>query len=125
MPKLETPSELQEKNAIRKAERKAGMTAPTKTGNPIGRPKGGSLSVKKFNDLLESKEYDQANQALMAVATDPEHRHFASMQKLLQDRAAHMSHFEKAGAGSGQVAVNINISGLSKTEVDIEGEVVE
>lgn len=122
----DSPEDIKRKCAERKAQRakKLGKSM-TRTGNPRGRPKGGSLVVKKFNDLAESGDAGEAVNVLLSVAKDPDHRNWAAAQKMLLDRVANISHFEK-GSSTGQVAVNINIGTVGGKQGDvIEGEVVD
>ena len=116
------PEDIKRKAAERKAERKAKLgTSMTRTGNPIGRPKGGSLAVKALNDFAEGADFPAVMNALVLAAKDPDHKAFAAAQKLIWDRIGHISHFDKPGGGTGHVAVNINISTMG----EVAGEVVD
>lgn len=110
---VDSGERLREKNAARKEQRK----------NPVGRPKGGSLAQKKVNELLESKDFEKALEALKKVASDPEHKHWAVAMKEILSRAAHISNYEKAGSNQTPV-VNINIGDV-QAPVTIEGETVK
>lgn len=105
---IESPERLREKCAQRKAR------------NAVGRPKGGNLQIKAFNDAVERGDVGQAYDELVNVAKDSDHKHWASAQKMLLDRTAHISHFEKAGSG-GKGGVRIEISGMNvKVQEDID-----
>lgn len=123
MPIIESTDDLKKKCAESRAKRKAKKGFLTKTGNPVGRPKGGNLQVKVFNDAVESGDVQEAYKALLKVSKDPDHKHFASAMKMLLDRTAHVSNYEKANSNS-TPTININIGDTDKP-VTISGEVVD
>jgi len=104
---------LQEKCAIRKRGR------PRKSLG--GRPKGGNLIN---NALLKITEADQEAifSALIKVASDPDHKNYGHASKILVDRLAHISHFEKDKAEAHKGGITINIQGITKAEVIEDGE---
>ena len=101
MPKVESGEELRAKCAERRAR------------NPVGRPKGGSLAVQKLNELVNSKDFDEGLEAMKEVIKDPDHRSWAPAMKMILDREAHLSHYEKGG-NSGKPLVNITIGDNTK-----------
>lgn len=110
---VDTPEDIKRKCAERKANRQ-----------PVGRPKGGNMAIKTFNEIVENGGLQQAMDALVKTASDPDHKAFAASQKLLMDRALHLSNFEKKGSGSSAPIVNIQIGSTDK-EVSIDGEVID
>ena len=118
------PDDIKRKCAERRAKKERKNGSPlTKTGNPVGRPKGGSLAQRKVNELLESKDFEGALAALSKIANDPEHKHWAVAMKMLMDRGANVSNYEKSGSGS-TPTININI-GDTNAPVSVDGEVVD
>ena len=93
--------------------------AERKKKNPVGRPKGGNLVTKAFNDAMERGDLDKALDTLVQVGKDPDHKHWAAAQKMMLDRIAHVSNYEKGG-GKEKPQITINI-GSTDTPVTIEG----
>lgn len=121
---VDTPGDIKRKAAESRARREKRNGGPlTKTGNPVGRPKGGSLAQQKVNALLESKDFEKALEALARVSIDPEHKHWAVAMKMLMDRGANISNYEKQNTNSTPM-ININI-GSSEKGVEINGEKVD
>lgn len=120
MAKIDSPERIREKCAERKAlrEKKGPLT---KTGNPVGRPKGGSLLQKMINEA-KPKDVKAVYRALVEAGTDPDHKNFAYANKALADRWAHTSNYERKTASTTPV-VNINIGDVGP--VTVEGEVIE
>ena len=125
---------LKEQCAMRKAERELAEEEKAlekrvrkevrdgAKGRGKGRPKGGSLSVALFSEMLEDGRAHSAVKTLEKVANDPDHKHWASAQKMLLDRVANISHFQSENA-HGTPVVNITIGSVGA--VDVEGEVIE
>ena len=99
------------------AERKRGR--PKKSVG--GRPKGGNLIN---NALLKITEADQEAifDTLIKVAKDPDHKNYGHASKILIERLAHISHFEKDKAEAHKGGITINIQGMAKAEVIEDGE---
>ena len=117
MARPDQPEDIARKCAERKAERQEKLgKSMTRSGNPVGRPKSGNLVVKKFNDAIESGQLDKAFDSLIEVAGDPSHPQWAQASRMVMDRAANLSHFEK-GSGSAKLAVYINFSSEPKDVV--------
>ena len=113
MPKVETGEELRQKNLARKNSRRK-----------AGRPKGGNLVNNALMNISE-KDKDEIIQTLIKVARDPDHKNYGHASKLLIDRLAHISHFEKDKAENHKGGITINIQGITKTEVIEDGEFKE
>ena len=114
-----TPETVSEANALRKAQRLAGDVGR-------GRPKGGNKQIRAFNEAVERGDVDDAYDELIRVAKDPDHKHWASAQKMLLERTANVTNFEKGGGASTPVInININSSEPVDVEIPIEGEVID
>ena len=105
-----------------------------KTGNPIGRPKapkvtkgskGGVMGrpkgeagiMKEYRQrMLQSPNSAKVLQAVFDAALDPEHKHQAAAWKLVLDRVAPISGFEKDAGGSGRASIQVNITGVPGVE---------
>ena len=111
------------------------MTAPT--GNPRGRPKGSkqvspksdTAAMKVFRDrLINSPKSAKVIESIFAAALNDEHKNQAAAWKMVMDRIAPLSGFDKAAGSSPRTAIQVNISGVPglKTEEGdiIEGEVI-
>ena len=92
-------------NAERKASRR-----------PVGRPKGGNLINNAFLNISK-KDEKEIIQALVQVAKDPDHKNYSHASKMVVDRLAHLSHFEKDKADNHKGGITINIQGITKAEV--------
>lgn len=101
---------LKAKCAKRKAARKT-----------IGRPKGGNL-VNNAIMNISMADQERIFQTLINVAADPDHKNYGHATKLLIDRLAHISHFEKDKAEAHKGGITINIQGMAKAEVIEDGE---
>lgn len=119
--KIETPEDLKEKCAKRKAKRLAKKGYLTKTGNPKGRPVGGDMITNALMNL-SPKDKDDIVATLVDVAKDPSHRNYGHAAKIMMDRIAHISHFEKTKNSEAKNGITINISGMAKPEVIEDGD---
>ena len=113
-----TKKTLAEQNAERKATRR-----------PRGRPKNKELAKarkqknrKGKNTLQIIEDYktrmvaspksEAVLQKVFDAALDDEHKHQAACMKMVMDRVAPLSYFEKDKLSSGGTGINITISGL-------------
>ena len=96
--------------------------AARRNRNPVGRPKGGNLVNKAFNDAMERGDLASAMDTLVVVMKDTDHKHWAAAQKMVLDRVAHVTNYEKK-SGSNMPTININI-GDTSPPVTIDGTVV-
>jgi hypothetical protein len=106
-----TPESLKADCAKRKAARKI-----------VGRPKGGNLMVNIFQQKIDNGDVAGAFDAILAVAKDPNHKHWGAAIKIVADRAAHISHFEKENSGGQTPVVNINIGVAEPKGIVIDSE---
>ena len=93
-----------------------------------GRPKGMRTAVKKLEErLLSANRIEHVIDAIVRAAEDPEHKNQAAAWKLIMDRMAPLSHYDKAKGGEKPV-IQINVSSIDRIESDvqeIEGESIE
>lgn len=74
---------------------------------------------------ISMADQERIFQTLINVASDPDHKNYGHASKLLIDRLAHISHFEKDKADSHKGGITINIQGITKAEVIEDGEFQE
>ena len=107
------------------------MTA--KTGNPVGRPrqkklprgrpKGEAAIMKDYRmSMLNSPKSPKVLKRIMDAALDDNHKHQAVAWKLVVDRIAPLSVFEK-GSGRNDGKIEINITGMSNPVVNTESAI--
>jgi hypothetical protein len=112
---MDTPERLAEKCAERKKKR-----PKTKMGRPVG---GNLINNAIMN--ISAADQEAIFQTLVKVAKDPDHKNFGHASKILTDRLAHISHFEKDKAEAHKGGITINIQGITKAEVIEDGEFTE
>ena len=92
-----------------------------------GRPRGLRTAVKKLEErLLAANRIEHVIDSIVRAATDDEHKNQAAAWKLLMDRMAPLSHYDKKH-GNEKPTIQINVTGLesiSQSEV-VEGEIVD
>ena len=93
-----------------------------KNRNPVGRPKGGDLVSKAFNDAMERGDLSGAMDKILEVANNPDHKNWPAAAKMVVERVAHVSNYER-NSGAEKPTININI-GTVGTPIEINGEVV-
>ena len=93
-----------------------------------GRPKGMKTAIKKLEErLLSANRIEHVIDAIVRAAEDPEHKNQAAAWKLIMDRMAPLSHYDKT-KGNEKPVIQINVSSIDRinTDVqDIEGEIVD
>ncbi len=97
----------------------------TKKKGP-GRPKGEAGIMNEYKlRMLNSPKSRKVLDAIFEAALDPEHKNQAAAWKLIMDRIAPVSGFEKeVAADQGRGAIQINISGVPNVQVG-SGETLE
>ena len=98
--------------------------------NPVGRPKGEHGIMKEYRDrMLMSPKSAEVLQTIFRAALDDNHKNQGAAWKLIVDRIAPLSGFEKEAGSSPRAAIQVNITGVPGVEVStgdiIEGETVE
>ena len=93
-----------------------------------GRPKGMRTAIKKLEErLLSANRIEHVIDAIVKAAEDPEHKNQAAAWKLIMDRMAPLSHYDKT-KGNEKPVIQINVSSIDRINTDIqeiEGEIVE
>ena len=85
----------------------------------IGRPKGDATIINEYKArMLASPKSAKVLDAIFNAALDDDHKNQASAWKLVMDRVAPVSAFEKEIVkGGGKNSIQINITGVGQTDV--------
>ena len=116
----------QERAEIKRRKRgrptKAELKAKSKGGRgKVGRPKGDAAIINDYKArMLASPKSKAVLETLFDVASDPDHKHWAAATKLVMDRLAPNSYYEKDKLSGGRNAIQINISGVGEAAVSAE-----
>lgn len=90
-----------------------------------GRPKGMRTAIKKLEErLLLANKIDLVIDAIVRAACDDENKNQAAAWKLIMDRMAPMSHYDKNKLGD-RPMININVTTAGDTTIKQVGEVYE
>lgn len=93
-----------------------------------GRPPGMKTAIRKFEErLLEANRIEGVIDKIAAAAMDDNHKHQAAAWKMIMDRAAPLSHYEKNKGGE-RPSIQINVSSIDSIKQEppvIEGEYEE
>ena len=86
---------------------------------PVGRPKGDAAAVEEFKArLLASPKSRRVLDSILDAALDDEHKNQAAAWKLVMDRVAPVSAFEKeVNSGNAKNSISINITGVGGVKV--------
>tara|TARA_R110000803_G_C11879335_1_gene309515 strand:+ start:424 stop:816 length:393 start_codon:yes stop_codon:yes gene_type:complete len=101
--------------------------AAKKKGNRgvMGRPKGDAGIINDYKSrMLASPKSAKVLESIFDAALNDDHKHQAAAWKLVLDRVAPVSAFEKEflkDKGSGQIQINISTTGAPQ----IDGEIVD
>mgnify|MGYP000046908873 FL=1 len=96
-----------------------------KKGNRValGRPKGDAAAIADYKArLLASPKSRKVMDSIFNAALDDDHKNQSAAWKLLFDRLAPLSYFEKDKLSGGKASVNITISNTHDTTTVIDGE---
>lgn len=89
-----------------------------------GRPPGIRTAIKKFEErLVKANKIEGVIDKIVDAALNDDHKHQAAAWKMILDRMAPQSHYEKGNA-SGKPMVQINVSSVSQPEV-VSGETID
>ena len=103
----------------------------------VGRPKGDAAIINEYKArMLASPKSIKVLEAIFNAALDDEHKNQAAAWKLVMDRVAPVSAFEKeVNSGNSRNAIQINITGVGGVNVGtaeeqpqddiIDGEVID
>ena len=90
-----------------------------------GRPKGMRTAIKKLEErLLDANRIDLVIDSIVRAACDDENKNQAAAWKLIMDRMAPMSHYDKNKLGD-RPMININVTTAGDTSIKQMGEVYE
>ncbi len=90
-----------------------------------GRPKGMRTAIKKLEErLLSANRIEGVIDAIVQAAEDPEHKNQAAAWKLIMDRMAPLSHYDKT-KGNEKPVIQINVSSIDRIDTDVKGEIIE
>jgi hypothetical protein len=91
----------------------------------VGRPKGLRTAIKKLEErLLDANRIDRVIDSIVKAACDDENKNQAAAWKIIMDRMAPMSHYDKNKLGD-RPMININVTTAGETTVKQVGEVYE
>ena len=99
--------------------------------NPVGRPKGEAGIMKDYRErMLNSPQSRKVIQSIFDAALNDDHKNQAAAWKIVIDRIAPLSGFEKEAGSSPRAAIQVNISGVPGVAIEtpddiIDGEVVD
>ena len=99
-----------------------------KKGNRValGRPKGDAAAIAEYKArLLASPKSRKVMDSIFNAALDDDHKNQSAAWKLLFDRLAPLSYFEKDKLSGGKSSINITISNTHEKGVEIQGEEIE
>ena len=90
-----------------------------------GRPKGLRTAIKKLEErLLDANRIDRVIDSIVSAACDDENKNQAAAWKLIMDRMAPMSHYDKNKLGD-RPMININVTTAGETTIKQIGEVYD
>ena len=90
-----------------------------------GRPKGMRTAIKKLEErLLDANRIDLVIDSIVRAACDDENKNQAAAWKLIMDRMAPMSHYDKNKLGD-RPMININVTTAGDTSIKQMGEVYD
>ena len=90
-----------------------------------GRPKGLRTAIKKLEErLLDANRIDRVIDSIVRAACDDENKNQAAAWKIIMDRMAPMSHYDKNKLGD-RPMININVTTAGDTSIKQMGEVYD
>ena len=90
-----------------------------------GRPKGLRTAIKKLEErLLDANRIDRVIDSIVKAACDDENKNQAAAWKIIMDRMAPMSHYDKNKLGD-RPMININVTTAGDTSIKQMGEVYD
>jgi hypothetical protein len=100
---------------------------PKKTKkNPVGRPKGEAGIMKEYRQrMLNSPKSRKVIESIFDAALNDDHKNQAAAWKLIVDRIAPLSGFEKEAGSSPRAAIQVNITGVPGVELSTPGDVID
>jgi hypothetical protein len=90
-----------------------------------GRPKGLRTAVKKLEErLLAANRIELVIDSIVNAATNDDHKNQAAAWKLILDRMAPLSHYDKNKGGDKPI-IQINVSSVDTNIKEIDGEIIQ
>lgn len=93
----------------------------------MGRPKGDAAIMNEYKArMLASPKSQRVLQKVFDVALDDDHKNQAACMKMVIDRIAPVSSFEKdVVRGAGRNAITVNITGVGTASVQDDEDIIE
>jgi nitrate reductase alpha subunit len=86
---------------------------PPKTKNPVGRPKGEASAMKEYRErMLRSPKSRKVLDSIFHAALNDDHKNQAAAWKIIMDRIAPVSGFEKEAGSLQRASIQVNITGV-------------
>ena len=86
--------------------------------NPVGRPKGEAGIMKEYrNRMLASPKSAKVIKVIFDAALNDDHKNQGAAWKLIMDRIAPLSGFEKEAGAAQRAAIQVNITGVPGVEI--------
>jgi nitrate reductase alpha subunit len=93
--------------------KRVGRPPKKKESNPVGRPRGEASAMKEFRErMLSSPQSRKVLDSIFKAALDDEHKNQAAAWKLIMDRIAPTSGFEKEAGSLQRASIQVNITGV-------------
>ena len=74
--------------------------------------------MKEYRErMLASPKSTRVLEAIFSAALDDEHKNQAAAWKIIMDRIAPVSGFDKSAGGTGRASIEVNITGVPGVEV--------
>lgn len=110
----------------RPTKKKLATTGKGAHGKRVGRPPGDAAIINEYKQrMLASPKSQAVLDKVFAVALDDDHKSQSACMKLVMDRIAPLSFFEKDKASQGISGVSITINNVSAADVAIDGDIVD
>ena len=95
-----------------------GRPKKKKGKNPVGRPKGEAGIMREYRQrMLNSPKSYSVIQSIFDAALNDDHKNQAAAWKLIVDRIAPLSGFEKEAGSAQRDAIQVNITGVPGVEI--------
>ena len=100
---------------------------PKKVKRGVGRPKGEGSIMKDYRTrMLNSPKSRKVLDSIFNAALDDDHKNQSAAWKLIMDRVAPVSGFDKlAGGEKGRSAIQINITGVPGVDIQTPSDPLE
>ena len=107
-------------------EKRIGRPPKKTEKNPVGRPKGEAGIMKEYRQrMLTSPKSRKVLESIFDAALNDDHKNQAAAWKLIVDRIAPLSGFEKEAGSSPRAAIQVNISGVPGVQIAEPTDIIE